>query len=83
MQRFVVERTFSPPMTDQELTEVGERMAPCLELHDVRWVRTHFSDDHRRMVCEYDARDAETVRKVQHEAGAKFDRIWAGQMIEP
>lgn len=83
MQRFIVERTFSPPMSDQELSEVTARMAPCLELHDVQWIRTHLSEDRQRMVCEYQARDAESVRKVQHEAQAKFDRVWAGQLIEP
>ena len=83
MQHFIVERTFSPPMTDQELKEVGERMAPCLELHDVKWIRTHFSEDRQRMVCEYEARDAHSVRQVQHEAGARFDKVWAAQLIEP
>lgn len=83
MQHFIVERTFSPPMSDRELSEVSVRMAPCLELHDVQWIRTHLSEDRQRMVCEYQARDAESVRKVQHEAQAKFDRVWAGRLIEP
>lgn len=83
MQRFIVERSFSPPMSDQELRDVGARMAPCLELHQVRWLRSHMSADRQRMVCEYEARDAESVRKVQHEAQAKFDRVWAAQVIEP
>jgi hypothetical protein len=83
MQHFIVERTFSPPLSDQDLSAVTARMAPCLELHQVRWVRSHLSGDRQRMVCEYEARDAETVRKVQHEANAKFDRVWAGQLIEP
>lgn len=83
MHKFIVERSFSPPMTDQDLAEVSARMAPCLDLHQVRWVRSHMSADRQRMVCEYEARDAESVRKVQHEAQAKFDRVWAGQLIEP
>lgn len=83
MQRFIVERTFSPPMSDQELAAVTARMAPCLELHAVRWIRTHLSEDRQRMVCEYEARDAESVRKVQREAQAPFDRVWPGQLIEP
>ena len=83
MQHFIVERSFSPPFSDQELSAVAERMAPCLEMHQVRWVRSHLSEDRQRMVCEYEARDAESVRKVQHEAEAKFDRVWAAQLIEP
>lgn len=83
MLHFIVERSFSPPMTDHDLSEVTARMAPCLEMHDVRWIRSHLSEDRQRMVCEYEARDAETVRKVQHEAQANYDRVWAGRLIEP
>lgn len=83
MHRFIVERTFSPPITDRELSAVEARMAPCLDMHDVRWVRSYMSEDRQRMICEYEARDAESVRKVQHEAQAKFDRVWPGLLIEP
>ncbi len=82
MQLFIVERSFSPPMSDQDLNEVSARMAPCLELRQVRWVRSYLSGDRQRMVCEYEARDAESVRKVQHEAQATFDKIWPGRLIE-
>ncbi len=82
MPRFIVERSFSPPMTEQELDAVGERMAPCLDLHGVRWLRSYWSEDRSRMICEYEARDAETVRKVQREADAKFERVWPAQLIE-
>ena len=83
MRKFIVERTFSTPFTDQDLSDVGVRMAPCLKLHDVNWIRSHLSEDRLRMVCEYEARDAESVRKVQRESSASFDRVWAGQLIEP
>ena len=83
MQHFIVERSFSPPITDQELSAVFARMAPCLDLHDVRWIRSHMSEDRQRMLCEYEARDAESVRKVQHEAEASFDRVWTAHLMEP
>ena len=83
MQRFIVERSFSPPMSDSELSAISERMAPCLELHGVHWIQTHLSADRQRMVCVYEAPDAERVRKVQHEARAKFDRVWPAQLIKP
>ena len=83
MNRFIVERSFSPPLSDQDLGAVMQRMAPCLDLHHVRWVRSHLSEDRQRMFCEYEARDAESVRKVQHEAQAKFDRVWPGRLLEP
>ena len=40
------------------------------------------SADRKRMVCEYEAADAETMRRIQREAGAQFERIWVGDVIE-
>ena len=34
------------------------------------------------MVCEYEAADAETMRRIQREASAEFDRVWVGDVIE-
>ena len=34
------------------------------------------------MICEYEAADTETMRRIQREAGAEFDRIWVGEAIE-
>ena len=30
----------------------------------------------------YEAADAETMRRIQREAGAQFERIWVGDVIE-
>jgi hypothetical protein len=33
------------------------------------------------MVCEYDAADVASVRNVQREANAKFNRAWAADVL--
>ena len=81
MPRIIVERSFEQPLTEEELRAVEGRMAPCLELYDVRWIRSFWSSDRRRMICEYDAADAASVRNVQREAGAKFERMWAADVL--
>lgn len=83
MARFVVERTFEPALTQAELDEIEQRMAPCLDVYDVRWLRSTWSADRRRMICEYEARDAAAVRQVQREAGASFDTVWVADLLEP
>ncbi len=83
MPRFVVERSFEPPLTQAELDEIEARMAPCLDIYGVRWIRSTWSADRRRMICEYDARDAAAVRRVQEEAGARFDTVWTASLLEP
>jgi len=81
MPRIIVERTFDTPLSDAELRAVEERMAPCLELYRVRWVRSRASEDRRRMICEYEAADVASVRTVQREAQARFDRMWTAEVL--
>ncbi len=81
MARVIVERTFDPPLSVEALRETERRMAPCLDLYGVRWVRSYWSSDHTRMVCEYEAADAGSVRAVQQEAGALFDRVWTAEVL--
>ncbi len=82
MPRFIVERSFEPPLTKEELASTEERMAPCLDVYDVTWLRSYWSTDRKRMICEYEARDSESVRNVQREAGADFERVWTADLID-
>jgi hypothetical protein len=82
MSRFIVERSFEAPLTEEELKATEGRMAPCLDLYRVRWIRSYWSTDRRRMICEYDAPDATSVKSVQREADARFDRIWPADVLE-
>jgi hypothetical protein len=81
MPRIIVERTFEAPFTQQELDAVEARMAPCLDLYDVRWIRSYWSSDRLRMICEYEAADIASVRNVQHEAEARFELAWAADVL--
>ncbi len=82
MSRVIVERNFDMPQSDEDMAAVANRERPCLEIYGVAWKRSLLSSDRRRMVCEYDAADAESVRTVQREAKANFDRIWVAEVIE-
>jgi hypothetical protein len=82
MARIVVERSFNAPPSDNDLEEVADRERPCREIRGVTWQRSVMSKNRLRMICEYEAPDAETVRKVQVEAGAPFDRIYPVDVIE-
>jgi len=82
MPRIVVERTFETPQSDADMQVVADRERPCLSAYAVTWKRSLVSADRKRMICEYEAADAETMRRIQREAGAQFDRIWVGEAIE-
>lgn len=61
---------------------VADRERPYLGVYNVTWKRGVLSTARMRMVCEYEAADAETVRKVQRQAAAPFERVWVGDVIE-
>lgn len=82
LQRIVVERSFDTPQTDADMGLVADRERPCLAAYQARWTRSVLSADRKRMICEYEAADAETMRRIEREAGAQFDRIWVGDVIE-
>ncbi len=81
MRRIIVERNFDPPVTQDDLNAVSQRIGGCLDLYRVRWIRSHVSTDRRRMVCEYEAADAQSVRDVQNAAQAPFERVWPAEVM--
>lgn len=83
MAHIIVERTFPSPVTKPELDATGRRIAGCLDLYQVTWLRSCLSPDRRRMICEYEASDAESVRIVQQEAEAHYDRVWVAEVLAP
>jgi hypothetical protein len=82
MGLIIVERSFDHPPSDADLAATAQRMEKCKEIRSITWKRTVLSKDRRRGFCEYEAADAETVRRVQMEAGAPFDRIWSADIHE-
>lgn len=82
MIRIVVERSFRTPHTDEEMAAGANRERDCLGINRVAWKRTLLSEDRLRMICEYEAPDAESVRRVQRQADLAVDRIWTGAVIE-
>lgn len=82
MSRVIVERNFPEPLQKADLEAVEERMKPCLDLYHVQWIRSYWSQDRRRMICEYEAPDAQAVREVQREAQAHYDTAWVADVLE-
>lgn len=79
----LVSRSFNRPTDFGEVQAIEDAGAGCLETHRVRFVRTYFSTERRRMLCLYAAPDAESVRIAQREAGMPVDRVWAFRQFRP
>jgi hypothetical protein len=83
MELVIVERTFEQPADIESVQEAGKRAQWCLDLHNVKFVRSYVSNDRRRMMCVYEAPDAESVRIVNSTAKLPFDRVWSASLLQP
>ena len=80
MTHLILEQSFDLPLTDDEHNRVAQRLDPCLEAHGARWMRSYLSSDRLRMVCEFQAPDAEAVRQSYRTAGIQFERVWTAEV---
>ena len=79
----MVTRYFDEPVALDDIQAIEDAGIACLEMRDVTFVKTLFSTDRKRMMCLYQAPDAEAVRDAQREAGMPVDQVWACQVISP
>lgn len=78
MAHLIMEHSFDEPLTDADLARMMERAAPCLDEYGVRWIRTYVSNTRQRMICAFEAPDAESVRTAYRVSDIPFDCVWPG-----
>lgn len=80
MSRVMVEHTFAEPLTDEQHGQFAKRLDPCLEVRNGAWRRSALSKDRLRMVCEFEAPDAESVREALRTAKIPYDRVYPAEV---
>jgi len=73
-------RPMNPPVKPEDLTGMIEFAAGCFELHHVDWKHSFLSADGGRMLCWYQAPDAESARMALRELGSNLHGMWAGKV---
>jgi hypothetical protein len=81
MERVIVERLLADPVDLDALLASASASAGCFAAHRVRWLRSLVSLDGRRLLCEYEAPDAESVREANRRAGLPFERAWTAREL--
>jgi len=79
----LVERSFDEATALQTIQDIEEAGIHCLEARNVEFVRTLYAQDRQRMICLYEAPDAEAVRQAQREAGVPFADAWSFIRVGP
>lgn len=83
MSKVIVESIYDQPLTAEILEEADARTLPCLEARDAHWCYSLLSTDRCRMICTFDAPDAESVRDAYRKAGGLFKQIWSAEILSP
>jgi hypothetical protein len=76
MPTVIVERSLPAPVTPDDLSAMEEAVQWCLELHKVKFLYSWLSKDRTRMLCLYEAPDAEAVRKTQDTGKLPYDCVY-------
>ena len=83
MSLVIVETLADEPLYPDQPTDTDYRVLNCLAERSGTWRYSLLSSDRLRMICTFDAPDAEAVRQSYHRGGGAFNRIWAGELVVP
>lgn len=81
MARVMVEQVFTEPLTDERYAAFAKKLDGCLEVRRGMWRRSSVSTDKLRMVCEFEAPDAEAVRDALRMSGSTYERVWTADVF--
>lgn len=81
MPHVIVESLFDQMFTEEDHEMRGAQLHPCLAQNGVRWIHSFVSKDRRRMICHFEAADAESVRMAHRTANVRFSRVWPAEMV--
>lgn len=83
MSLVIVETLADSPLTPEEPTDTDRQVLACLAERNGRWRYSLLSVDRLRMICTFDAPDAESVQESYRKGGGFFSHIWAGELVKP
>lgn len=82
METVIVERAFAEPVDRDHVEALMLQEKGCFVSRRVTLLRSCLSRDRLRMICVYQAPDAESVRVANQLAGAAFERVWTADVLE-
>lgn len=83
MEHIVLERQFDEPLTPADVRRMASEMS-CLDLYRVKPVRSYLMPDGKRLVCVFQAPDAEALRAVARANRVPADAVvWSSTIHMP
>lgn len=82
MEWVVVERDFPVPLSDEEIRRMHDE-AQCVDLYRVTGIRSYLTPDRKRLVCIFQAPDAEAVRSFLRVNRSVRGSVWPCTLHAP
>ena len=82
MATIILEQRFEGRAFDVERFNAAQRRnAPCLRVHGVHHTVSYVTRDGLRMICVFDAPDAEAVRRAARQLGFQSESVWPATVV--
>lgn len=76
----VVERAFTEPVSIDLIRGLLAKGMACLAANRVELLESKLSTDRARMLCVFEAPDAEAVRRANRQMGVPVERVWTASV---
>lgn len=82
MSVVIYSRPIETPVTPDLVREMAREADGCFNLHRVDWRDSYLATARDRMVCWYQAPDAESARLALRQLGSDMNAVWSGELVE-
>ncbi len=83
MSDVLLERVFEPPLDKAAFLSMGAAALGCLDLYRASWNESFLAEDGSRLLCRFQAPDAEAIRLVTRGDTPLEKRAWSGSVHGP
>ncbi|MDB5049158.1 MAG: hypothetical protein JWO30_2229 [Fibrobacteres bacterium] len=80
MEHIIAESTFDKGLSEEEENRGAKEIDTNLEKAGGHWLRSYYSKDRKRIICEFEAPDAEAVKSAYSAAGFPLDNAWPAEV---
>jgi len=81
MARVLAEQAFQEPLTSERYAADAKKLDPCISVRKGAWRRSSLAIDKLRLICEFEAPDAEAVREAFRASGLAYERVWTADVF--
>lgn len=70
------------PVVADDVHAMASEAGGCFSLHRVDWAESYLATAGDRLLCWYQAPDAESARMALRQLGSDMNAVWAGQVLQ-